>query len=291
MSTGFSTVNLRQAINALDTLPSMPVITQKILSLDLNDDAGELAMLKLIEQDPQISAKVIGMANSPLFGSSKPVSSVADAAMVLGITRVKSITIGIAVMSSLNKDATGKLDIQKLWLQSISIALALKAISRLMPLKKRPLEDEIFLAGLLHDIGYLVLNHLDRGLSDELHSRFEAEQDRPGVEIEAELLGITHGELGAELARHWSLPESLVAVLRYHHEPENELASIGQPLVRMIALAEKILPSFGMNEQTCGEISPAEMQALGIDPEKTTDLIDTLKSLAEEAKSAAAVFA
>ena len=291
MNTGFTPVYLRQAINNLDTLPSMPVITQKILSLNLNDDAGEIAMLKLIEQDPQIAAKLIGMANSPLFGTSKRISSVADAAVVLGITRVKSITIGIAVMSSLNKGVSGKLDTQKLWLHSIAIALALKTISSFMPPKSRPLDDEIFLAGLLHDIGYLVLNHLDKGLSDELNSRFETESHRPGIEIEAELLDITHCELGAELARHWCLPESVVAVLHYHHDPENVHASAGQPLVRMVVLAEKILPAFGMSYETCGEISPDECLALGIDSTEISDLVEKLKAHIEEASGVAAVLA
>ena len=87
MSTSSKPVNLTEAIQHLDTLPSMPVITQKILALNLNSDEGESAMLRLIERDPQIAAKIIGLANSPLFGSSKHVSSVADAAMLLGIIR------------------------------------------------------------------------------------------------------------------------------------------------------------------------------------------------------------
>ena len=286
-----SPVNLRLAINDLDTLPSMPVITQKILSLDLNSDAGEKTMLKLIEQDPQISAKVIGMSNSPLFGASKQISSVSDAAMVLGITRVKSITTGIAVMSSLNKEASGKLNIQNLWLHSLAIALAVKSIASIMPRNLRPLEDEIFLAGLLHDIGYLVLNHLDKELSDELHHRLETEKACSCIEIETELLKITHCELGAELAKHWCLPESIVAILQYHHDPGNALASIGQPLVNLVGIAEKILLSFGMAEPTCGEVSPAEWQALGIDLAVVDEVIMQVKESAEEAKSAAAVFA
>ena len=290
MSTSSSRVNLKEAVHNLDTLPSMPVITQKILALNLNSDEGEGAMLKLIEQDPQIAAKIIGLSNSPLFGSSKHVSSVTDAAMLLGITRVKSVTIGIAVMSSLAKKSTGKLDIQKLWLHSLAIALALRTISRAMPQKSRPLDDEIFLAGLLHDIGYMVLYHLDKVRSDELHTRLDAEKNRPCIDIEAELLELNHGELGAELARHWGLPESIVAILRYHHDPTNVNASEGQPLVSMISIAEKVLISFGIPEHTTAEISPEEWAQLGIDPAKADELIEQIKEQAEEAKKTAGGF-
>src|SRR5487761_2494224 len=244
MSTTKSPINLKQAILNLDMLPAMPIIAQKILVLNLQTDEGERDMLKLIEQDPQIAAKIIGLANTPLFGAYKKVSSVTDAVMLLGITRVKSVTMSISVMSSLTKKHVGKLDIQGLWLHSLSVALALRAISRAMPQTTRPLDDEIFLTGLLHDIGYVVLNHLDPSRSDELHSLFASQKARKSSEIEAELLELTHAELGAELLRHWDLPVSVVSILRYHHDPKNENAAAGQPLVSMLNLAEKILPTF-----------------------------------------------
>jgi putative nucleotidyltransferase with HDIG domain len=277
-------VNLTEAIRNLDTLPAMPVIAQKILALDLQSDEGERDMLKLIEQDPQIAAKIIGLANTPLFGASKSVTSVSDAAMLLGITRVKSVTLGIAVMSSLVKKSTGKLDIKGLWLHSLAIALALRTLARAMPAGTRPLDDELFLAGLLHDIGYMVLNHLDQPRSDQLHSRFAAESERDSYEIEAELLEMNHCELGAELARFWNLPDVIVAVLRYHHTPDNASAAAGQPLVRMTNLAGKILSTFGIPERIAPEISPEEWQALGIDPAKADDLIAQITAQAEEAR-------
>ncbi len=278
---------LKDSINNLHTLPAMPIIAQKILGLNLSSDEGERAMLKLIEQDPQISAKIIGLANTPLFGVSKRVASLPDAAMLLGITRVKSVTMSIAVMSSLVKKPEGKLDTQGLWLHSLAIALAVRTLAQAMPRNTRPLDDEIFLAGLLHDIGYMVLNQLDQSISDQLHTRFALEGDRPSSEIEAEMIDITHGELGAELARFWDLPDTIVAVLRYHHDPENENAQVGQPLVRMVSIAEKVLSCFGIGERSIPDIRAEEWQALGIDLAKTADLIERISLQAEEARQTA----
>jgi putative nucleotidyltransferase with HDIG domain len=290
MSSSNSPVDLKEAIRHLETLPAMPVIAQKILALDLDSDEGERTMLKLIEKDPQIAAKIIGLANTPLFGASKRVASVSDASMLLGITRVKSVTMGIAVMSSLIKKPAGRLDVQGLWLHSLSISLAMRTISRAMPRNTRPLDDEIFLAGLLHDIGYMVLNHLDSQRSDELQMRIAAEKERTSVEIEADLLEMNHAELGAELAKFWELPESIIAVLRYHHDPENEEAAVGQPLVSLVNLAEKALADFGIAEHMKAPISSDEWQALGIDPDKADELIEQILHQAEEAKQTAGNF-
>jgi HD-like signal output (HDOD) protein len=198
--------------------------------------------------------------------------------------------MSIAVMSSLIKKPAGKLDAQDLWLHSLAISLAVKVLSQAMPRNKRPPDDEIFLAGLLHDIGYMVLNYLDQNLSDELQSRLVSQPDRSSVEIEAELLEMNHCELGAELGRFWDLPDSTIAVLRYHHDPENELAAIAQPLVRMVNLAEKALVTLGIPEHGPTETSPEEWQALGIDPSKADELIAQINKQAEEAKQVAGNF-
>ena len=95
---------------------------------------------------------------------------------------------------------------------------------------------------------------------------------------------MNHCELGAELARFWNLPDSIIAVLRYHHDPENELAAIGQPLVSMVNIAEKALVAIGISEHGSTEISPEEWQALGIDPSKADELITQINKQAEETK-------
>ncbi len=283
-------VNLKEAIRNLDSLPAMPVVAQKILSLPLDTYEGEVRLLKLIEQDPQISARVIGLANSPLYGIAKSVASISDASLILGITRVKSVSVGIAVMSTLNRHPTGHLDIQNLWLHSLGIAQGMGVLARAMPGSTRPHDDEIFLAGLLHDIGYMVLNYIDPVRSDLLQSRLAATPDRPVNEVETEVIEIGHGELGAELARHWDLPNNIVAVLRYHHSPADPAAANGQPLINLLNLTEKLLPAFGIAEHVSPDVSEKDWLALGIDLSRADELSMTVREQAELAKQVAAAF-
>lgn len=279
-----TTSDLKLAISKLDSLPAMPAIAQKLLSLQLDTDEGEAQLLKLIEKDPLIAAKIIGLSNSPLFGASRKVTSINDAAMLLGLTRVKSVAIGIATMSAVTKFPEGALKANDLWLHSMAIALVMRAIAKVMPARVRPLDDQIFLAGLLHDIGYMALSFLDTPASNTLHTALHAQPERPAEEIELELIGMTHGEIGAHLGRHWDLPEEIIAVMRYHHTPDHAEAAVGQPLVSLVNFAEKMLTAFGVPEHTGQEISEQEWLELGITPDKAESVIEQIAAISEQAK-------
>ncbi|CAH1212562.1 HDOD domain-containing protein [Candidatus Nitrotoga sp. BS] len=280
-------IDLRQAVKYIDALPALPVIAQKLLALKIDTDENERELLMLVEQDPQISAKIIGLSNSATLGSKRKTTSVKEAAISLGMNRVKSIATGIAIMSLSTKVSAGKFKTQDLWLHSFGIAFAMLGIARAMPAKIRPKDDQVFLAGILHDIGYLALAFLDPKRSDQLHFRLAVEPDYPALNIEQEMLEISHDELGAELARHWNLPDEIVTVLRYHHTPDVIEAAAGQPIVHMINLAEKLLASFGMNEHVDANISDEDWEVLGIDPSKADEIS---VQVAEQAEQAAAVY-
>lgn len=265
-----SAASLRQALDHLGTLPPIPRIAQKILSLKINSDEGERALLELIEKDPPILTRVIGLANSPLFGTGRKILGLNEAATILGSKRIKMVALSFAMMSSMTRKASGGLDIQGLWQHSLSVAMTMDTLARLMPRDLRPSDDEIYLAGLLHDIGFLVLDYLSPQLSDAFHARLTAQPQRTVEELEAEMLETSHGELGAELGRHWNLPENIIAVLQYHHGGHGTVSR--QPLIAMANLAEKLLPTFGMVEPVPMDIADEEWLSLGIDPARVDEV-------------------
>ena len=278
-------VNLIQAINNLDALPAMPVIVQKLLALQMGSEESEKKLLMLIEQDPQISAKIIGLANSSMIAATRKVTTTRDAAMLLGIVRIYSVSIGIAIMSLMNKVNPKWFSMQDLWLHSFGVAFAMTGIASFMPAQMRPKDDQIILAGMLHDIGLLALAFLDPQRSDKLHERLAMEPDHPALSIEKEMLEITHDELGAELVRHWDLPDEIITVLRYHHTPDEAGAAVneGQTLSRMVNVAEKLLTSFGLNEYVEPGVSDNEWKALGINQADTEGVKMKVSEQAEHA--------
>ncbi|NDU85595.1 MAG: HDOD domain-containing protein [Ferrovum sp.] len=264
---------LREAAEHIDLLPAIPQIAQKIMALQINTDEGESKLLKLIEQDPQIAAKIIGLANTPLIGPSKRVTSVADAAMLLGLNHVKVLALGIAVMSVTPAVSKGKFDSRGFWQHSMTAAFAMKTLARAMPMRLRPREEEAFLSGLLHDMGYIVLNHLHPELVDMLMMQVDREPTRPVQDIESEVLETTHEELGELLAHHWELPDNIRAVIKFHHEPKaSALDDEQRVLVSMVYLIERLLPVFGIDAAFTGEVEDEYWQALSINPEQKDEI-------------------
>lgn len=259
---------LRQTVDLLQALPAMPKIAHEILSIKLASDRDDEMLLKLIEKDPAISARIIGLANSPLFGTSRKILTTHDAEAVLGIKRVKMVALSFAMISAVNRNQPGLLNVSQLWQHSMAVALAMDTLSKAMPQAMRPTDEEIYLAGLLHDIGFLVLEYLDPDASNRLHARIAEKAGQSYSEIEAEMLEMNHCELGALLGEHWNLTENIIAVIRHHHSDTIAPDAVGQPLIAMTNLVEKILPTFGELDPEAAEINMEEWQALGIAPER-----------------------
>lgn len=272
---------LKSALDNLERLPAMPVIAQKLLALKLYTDEGEAQMIALIEQDPQLSAKILGLANAPAMGVGRKVTGIKDAAMLLGLKRLKSVAIGIATLSKFtDQPAVKNFDPQDLWSHSMTIAIAMEGLAREMPKMMRPDENQVFLAGLLHDIGLMALHHIDRGASDELHHQLRLQPKRPMQDVEQELLGMNHGYIGAQLVRHWFLPKEIVEVVGLHHSAHIAALARTNPLVRLVNLAEKLLPDFGIAEHTSAAIDESEWRELGINPDRADDIAALINELA-----------
>ena len=259
-------MKINLSLGTLDALPALPDIAQKLLALHLDTDAGETEMIRLIEQDPLLSAKVIGLANAPVMGLGRKISSVSDAAMLLGMRRLKYVSIGIATLSMItNQPATKYFDPQDLFLHSMTVAIVMNLLSRAMPKSRQPDENLVFLSGLLHDIGLMALHHLNAEASNELHHQINLQPNRPIHELEMDLLGITHCQIGAQLVQHWNLPQEIISVVEMHHSGWGDFIPLNNPLVRLVCVAEKILPDFGIPEHTKDLIDVREWQELGIE--------------------------
>lgn len=284
-------IKLRKSLENLNSLPAMPMIAQKLLSLSLDTPKGEAQLLQLIAQDPQISARIVGLANSPMMRLSRKISVVNDAAMLLGLSKVKSVAIGIASMSNFSALAPVKhFNPRDLWLHCMTIAIVMRNIAQCMPAARRPNEDQIFLAGLLHDIGFMALHHIDSALSSQLHQQLQQQPDRPAQDIELEFIGITHAQIGAQLARHWDLPQDIVDVLSLHHAANLGQIAQDKPILLLLAMAEKLLPNFGITENTTTAIAERDWMVLGIDPSRAEENQNIANELAVQASQLSGVF-
>ena len=271
-----------------DRLPPIPGIASSILALRINTEEGERKLFDLVQKDPVILSRIIGLSNSPLFGTNRRIYRLRDAAAVIGIKRIKMISLSSAMMTALSRPLPGKLDVRCLWLHSLSVAMTMDTIGRHMPESMRPPEDAIYLAGLLHDIGFLVLDCAHPDLSDRLQAAMISNPGVPVTEIEAGIGGADHSSLGAELMRRWGLPPPIAEVLEFHHAPPDSRQQSGEPLVTMTGIAERLVPACGITENVPHGIGKEEWEKIGIDPSLEAEITLKVSRHAKDAEALAA---
>jgi putative nucleotidyltransferase with HDIG domain len=201
---------LRQRVTEL---PSLPASVMSLAEIAANEDSSLDDIYRVLEKDPALSSSILKLANSAVFSTGSLVSDLRTAIQRLGMDAILNLGRGVAVIR--NYRAGELLDIVRLWQHSTAVGLTAKAICR--HLKNNSLAETAFLAGLLHDIGKIVLDRCFR----DVYMPVLAEVKAGGIEIEAEkrLLGITHTEIGAHLAVQWGFPDNIVEAIRDHHEP------------------------------------------------------------------------
>ena len=264
--------DLRAKIGKADVLPTISTIARQLLSLQLDTEKGEQELLDLVKSDPVISARLIGMANSPVFVVGRRISTVNDAALVLGLSIVKSVATVIALTEPIRIRESKIFNLSDLWLHSFSIAAGMRFLASRLPARLKQDENMLFLAGLLHDMGYLVMAHLEPAKFDAFISHVESRPDESSIDIERSEFGITHAEIGGMMARKWNLPEEAVHVIEGHHNPEAD--SVPVTLVRII---ESITGESAIRGAACPEVQPEEFERIGLTPEDIEKARETLE--------------
>ena len=206
-------------------LPTLPSVAVELLNLRNDPESGIAQVQALVRTDPAISAKILKAVNSTFFGVSSQVTSLERAVGLLGGTYVTSLALSFYL--SKHASTTGPLaeHYAQYWLQSVVQATAAETLGRRT---KQRMESELFLAGLLLDLGQLAML---KAIPDEYLALMTtaATQSRDLYEIEREQLGFDHMEIGAKLAETWELPEALWELIRSHHAPVEELEDREDP--------------------------------------------------------------
>jgi putative nucleotidyltransferase with HDIG domain len=213
-------LEVRDFLKKVEKLPTLPGIAMKIIQTANNPKSAADDLSRIILSDISLSAKVLKMVNSAYYGIRNKVASVKQAIVILGFNTIKSLALSTAIM---DKFATSG-DIEgfsrgAFWKHSLGVAITNKVIARRV-VKQRDLEENFFMAGLLHDIGKIILDQYFH----EDFLRVLGHMRGTGLSFyksELEVNGLSHAEIGGMLASQWQLPDELVAAIRFHHTPEN----------------------------------------------------------------------
>lgn len=207
---------IRRITDSLISLPTLPTIIAKMLELVDNPKTSASSLSGLIMQDQVLTARILKLANSSFYAFPRQIATVKLALIVLGFESVKEMALSLSVLNSFKSENNKHFDTSQFWHHSISVGAGSRMLARETCYR---LAGEAFVAGLLHDIGKLVLNQYLPEEFAEVQTRIW-DQGQPCEEAEKIVLGVTHAEIGAWLAERWNLPVNLVEAIRWHAHPE-----------------------------------------------------------------------
>lgn len=261
--------SLRLYVQRITKLPTLPVVAQEIMNILEEDTTTAATLEKIILKDPPISAKILSVANSAFFGFRTQTVDIRSAIIRIGFSNVKNIALGISLMTVLeDKSYRHVLDYSRIFDHSTTVGLTARHLLKGLNLK---VPGGLFINGMLHDIGFVVLNRFFSDSYLKVMEMFESKQSL--LEAETAVFGFTHGDIGTWLVDKWNLPEGIVEVTRYHHAPGKANKYVKQTAVIHIAdyIVSKHLKSV-IKSDPGYLLDPASLDILGISEDDFKDL-------------------
>lgn len=257
-----------QLLQSGGKLPKMSGVVVKVLELVQKPDVSIHDLAQEISKDPSLTTAIIKISNSAYYRASKPIRTVQESLMTLGIKVVREIVLLTASKGILNQDLQGyKLEADDNWLHCLVVAELSMRIAAQKKIKDG--KDVAFTAGLLHDIGKIVLADFFPQVMMQIKQELP-EFKGPFTDLEKKYFGYTHSEVGAMLLEKWQFPSELVEVVRFHHDPD--LAKDYPELVSCVHVANIVTIVSGIGIDIGGishPLSPFALEKLGV---KDSDL-------------------
>ncbi len=241
MTTALITETIRERVQRIETTPSIPAVFLPLLEL-LNEPPEDVKLeevVKLVSYDNTIAAQCLRVASSPLFGLAKSPESIKGAVITLGLRRVETILLTCCLGNAF-PTKNWALDPSVFWRHSLGCAMVCRKFSEKMGAHDH---DRAYMAGLLHDIGFMV-NCLAFPEEFAAAVKHALREQMPLDEAERATMGFSHCESGRALAEKWHLSPDMVQVIAHHHAPE--FSEAAQPLVALVHLSDLLCRVRGM---------------------------------------------
>ncbi len=265
---------IRDSLASLNSLPPMSGTTRQLIRIRNNPDAGMAELELIIGRDPAIAAQIIRYANAPFFGNQGQINTLKEAVMTaLGFEGALNMALGIAVLGNLQNSGCSGLDLHAFWRHAVYAAALSQAIARQVGVQDvRP--GTAWLAGLLQNIGYLVLCQNFQPELGKIKSKRRQHPDLLVTDVEERVLGISHAEVGLRVLRAWHFPEEIVSAVFEHHN----VSYVGEHAVyaNIILIANRTLAQHSIGDETLGLIPPGILQMLSLSEAGLKKIMDEI---------------
>jgi len=208
---------VKRVIGRIDRLPTVPEVYLELKQALAKEEPDPRILGAIIQKDPGMTAKILKLVNSAFFGLRRTISDAQEAVAYLGIDVVKTLILSNSIFQQTQPFQTTSFGLSDVWHHSMSVAAGAKAIALAEGLA-RPLQEEAFVGGILHDVGLLIL-------ASNFPEQYNRTVDLVVTEhvllptAEQEIFGVTHAEVGAYLMGLWGLPAGILKIVSLHHRP------------------------------------------------------------------------
>ncbi len=272
----------QELITNLGDLPPLPQVAAQVLRIAADPDASTDELQRVISTDQALASQILKIANSAMFGMMREVKTLTQAIMTLGFSTIKSVVIASSAKNLYNRGSSG-LQERLMWEHALVTGLAGRAYGKQLRLART---EEVFLAGLMHDIGKSVMGIK---FPDRYGAMIRTVYNEQGdtLELELETFGFDHTMVGEALLHSWNLAQSIEHAVRWHHEPaetpkENRNLSALVALGNQMALDQKI--GIGRPESLAHATQQA-MEILELTPDQLEGHRDAILQALEMDKS------
>ncbi len=269
---------LLDKLREANALPSPPGVALEIIRLNQRDDIDIDELAEVVTRDPAIVAKLLRMANSSAFGRPGQVSDIRQAVMTLGLRSVNLLALSFSLASYDQGESNDRFDYSHYWTSSGVMTTSSHILARThLP----QFADEAFLSSILCDFGQLILAEV---VADKYRRVLKkvAKSDQPLHEIEDELLGSNHAELGGELLEEWGLPPLICGAIKLHHDPESDESADpdAKSLARILHISSRVADLYTGGELFSGldALKAAAKDAFGMETSDCQALLEATEN-------------
>lgn len=251
--------DVQQLFERVEELPPLPAVAARVMMLADDNKTSAMDLAQVLSTDQALTAKLIKISNSAYYGFARRVSTVREAVLVLGFKQVRQLAVGASIINAFkgSPSADDPFDLDLFWGHSLAVAASAETYAR----KTRSAKPEdAFTAGVLHDIGRLVLR---QAMPDEFREAVRAARDEgwPLYKAELETTGFAHDDVGRAVGERWKFPSHLVDAVACHHN--DSLTPEADGLAGVIARCNRYVLHYGLS---CGyEVETGEVAALPAD--------------------------
>jgi putative nucleotidyltransferase with HDIG domain len=253
---------LDDIVRKLEDLPSLPAVVMELLSSIDQDDVDISVLAKKVSHDQALTAKTLRLANSSLYGLQVKVTTIQQAITFLGFQTTRNLITAAAVTGCFPAGQCPGFDDKAFWRHSIAAAACCKVLAR----RLRFNQDYAFTAGLLHDIGRLVLVSSFPQQYQAVMA-YRAANDCYVLEAERAVMGVDHVQAGEALAEHWNFSDTMKMAIAYHHDPDAPGAGLLAAIVHVANALVHALDVAGEDDELVPAVSSAAWAALGLNQE------------------------